>query len=352
MTELTKITIKKPDDWHLHLRDGDMLKGVLPYSSHDYARAIIMPNLVPPLKQLSQIIAYKERILAALPCEDRFTPLMTAYLSDDTSADDIVNGYKNGIIHAVKFYPAHATTNSAHGVSSIDTVLPVLEKMQQYGIPLLIHGEVTQSYIDVFEKEARFIDSVLLPLIKKLPELKMVFEHATTVQAADLIIEGPPNLAATVTPQHLFLNRNALFQGGLRPHNYCLPILKKEHHRDKLMKAVTSGCDRFFLGTDSAPHEKSKKQSACGCAGTFNSSVALAIYAQVFEQADALDKLEGFTSLNGPKFYQLPVNTESITLIKKKQIVPEGIMIDGVGEITPLLAGQELDWSIEHSAQI
>lgn len=347
MTKLQKITIKKPDDWHLHLRDGDMLKGVLPYSSQDYSRAIIMPNLVPPLKKLADIVAYKERILNGLPAEHRFRPLMTVYLSDETSAEDLFYGYKNGIFHAVKLYPAHATTNSAHGVASIDSVLPVLDKMQKYGIPLLIHGEVTDHNIDIFDREARFIDEVLQPLVRKLPALKIVLEHITTAEAASFVMASPSNIAATVTPQHLFLNRNALFEGGLRPHNYCLPVLKKEYHRKKLVKAVTSGCERFFLGTDSAPHEKNKKESACGCAGAFNSLVALPLYAQVFEQANALHKLGAFTSLNGPKFYRLPVNTDSITLVKRKNKVPESIAISGVGEVIPLLAGEELDWSVE-----
>lgn len=347
MSELTTITIKRPDDWHLHLRDGEMLKTVLPYSSRDYGRAIIMPNLVPPLKKLSDIIAYKQRILAALPSGHQFTPLMTAYLSDDTCANDIITGYKSGILSAVKLYPAHATTNSDHGVSSINAVLPVLDSMQQYGIPLLIHGEVTDPAIDVFDREARFIDTILLPLIKTLPGLKIVLEHATTQEAAALVMEGPDNFAATITPQHILLNRNALFQGGLKPHNYCLPILKKENHRESLMKAVTSGCDRFFLGTDSAPHEKNSKESACGCAGAFNSLTALSIYAQVFEQANALDKLEAFTSINGPKFYQLPVNTDSLTLIKQKQVVPNVIVMPNGHEVVPFLAGEELRWSVQ-----
>lgn len=347
MSERLSITIKKPDDWHLHLRDGEMLKGVLPYSSLDYARAIIMPNLVKPLKRLPDIIAYQERVLAALPVGHRFTPLMTAYLSDDTVASEIVEGYQHGILKAVKLYPAHATTNSAHGVSSISAVLPVLESMQKHGIALLIHGEVTDSSVDVFEREARFLDTVLLPLMKLLPELKIVLEHVTTTEAADLIMDGPANLAATVTPQHILLNRNALFQGGLRPHNYCLPILKKEQHRARLMQAVTSGCQRFFLGTDSAPHEKHRKESACGCAGAFNAPVALSVYAQVFEQANALDKLEAFTSINGPKFYQVPVNDESITLLKKNYVVPNSIAIAGIGEVIPFLAGETLSWSIK-----
>lgn len=347
MSDLQRITLKRPDDWHLHLRDGAMLNSVLSYSSRDFSRAIIMPNLVPPLKKLADIVAYRERILAKILPEHNFTPLMTAYLSTDTSADDIVNGYKDGLLYAVKLYPAHATTNSADGVKSIDAVLPVLEQMQEHGIPLLIHGEVTDPTVDVFDREARFIDDVLLPLMAKLPSLKIVLEHATTAEAAELIMQGPTNLAATITPQHLLFNRNVLFQGGLRPHHYCLPILKREQHRAKLLKAVTSGCERFFLGTDSAPHEKNSKESSCGCAGVFNSLVALPLYAHVFEQANALDKLEAFASLNGPKFYQLPVNTETITLIKQKQIVPNRLPIADQSEVIPFLAGEELAWSVE-----
>ncbi|WP_392551859.1 dihydroorotase [Orbus wheelerorum] len=347
MSEVQKIIIKKPDDWHLHLRDEEMLKGVLPYSSKDYARAIIMPNLMPPLKKLADIIEYKKRLLSAIPSNDNFTPLMTIYLSDDTDVNDIIHGYQNGVLKAVKLYPAHATTNSAHGVSSINNVLPVLEAMQKQGIPLLIHGEVTDKAVDVFDREAKFIDNTLIPLMKKLPELKIVLEHATTKEAAEFVMEGPANLAATVTPQHILLNRNALFQGGLKPHNYCLPILKRDVHRVKLMQAVTSGCDRFFLGTDSAPHEKNRKEAACGCAGTFNAPVALSVYAHVFEQANALDKLEAFTSINGAKFYQLPINQDTVTLVKKKYKVEEVIYIPGVGDIVPFLAGEELNWSVE-----
>lgn len=344
----TKLTIRQPDDWHLHLRDGDMTRTVLPYTSQFFGRAIIMPNLVPPLKTTKDIKAYRERILSALPAGSQFEPLMTAYLSDDTDANDIKEGFQHGVLKAVKLYPAHATTNSAHGVSSIDTVMPVLEMMQKEGIPLLIHGEVTDATVDMFDREARFIETTLLPLLKRLPELKIVLEHATTKEAAELILHGSDNLAATVTPQHLYLNRNALFQGGLRPHNYCLPILKREIHRQALANAVTSGCSRFFLGTDSAPHEKNNKESACGCAGAFNVQSALSVYAQVFEQANALDKLEAFTSLNGPAFYKLPVNERTITLVKKPFKVPESIDVISGGKLIPFLAGETLNWSIEN----
>ncbi|WP_392561863.1 dihydroorotase [Orbus sturtevantii] len=348
MSELQKITIKRPDDWHLHLRDEQMLKGVVAYSSRDYARAMIMPNLMPPLKTLAEVSEYKKRVLAAIPHRDNFTPLMTIYLSDDTKINDVVSGYQRNILQAVKLYPAHATTNSADGIRSINHVLPVLEAMQKHGIPLLIHGEVTDPAIDVFDREAQFIDNMLLPLMKTLPELKIVLEHATTQEAAELVMQGPATLAATVTPQHILLNRNALFQGGLKPHNYCLPILKREVHRQKLMQAVTSGCDRFFLGTDSAPHQKNSKESACGCAGVFNAPVALSVYAHIFEQANALDKLEAFVAINGATFYQLPINQDTLTLVKKKHKVAETIFISGVGEIIPFLAGEELNWSVEN----
>lgn len=342
-----KITLRRPDDWHLHLRDNDMLKAVLPFTSKDYERAIVMPNLAPPLIKIDDIIAYRDRILMATPKEHTFEPLMTAYLSDKTVPDEIVRGYQNNIIKAVKLYPAHATTNSEHGVSSIEQVFPVLEKMQEHRIPLLIHGEVTDSNVDIFDREAQFIDKVLLGIIKQFPSLPIVLEHITTKEGADFILGGNEYIAATVTPQHLLFNRNALFQGGIRPHHYCLPILKREEHRDALVHAVTSGCDRFFLGTDSAPHEKNKKESSCGCAGAFNSLVALPVYASVFESMNALDKLEAFTSLNGPKFYQLPINSSKITLIKQKQVVPETLEIAGVGHVVPFLAGESLEWSVE-----
>ncbi|QIQ21829.1 dihydroorotase [Zophobihabitans entericus] len=341
-----KLVIRRPDDWHLHLRDNEMLATVLPYSSQIYGRAVVMPNLVPPLKTTSAISDYRERILGSMPENHHFQPLMTAYLSDDSDAKDLLSGYQSGVIKAVKLYPAHATTNSAHGVSSVDAVMPVLEMMQKERIPLLIHGEVTDSHIDVFDREARFIETILVPLLNRLPELKVVLEHATTKEAAEFVLNGKDNLAATITPQHLLLNRNALFQGGLRPHNYCLPILKREIHRQALVKAVTSGSSRFFLGTDSAPHEQGKKEGACGCAGAFNVITALSIYAHIFEQENALDKLEAFTSLNGPRFYGLPTNTETITLIKQPMFVPESIEVVSGGKLIPFLAGELLEWSI------
>lgn len=346
---MNKLIIRRPDDWHLHVRDNEILKAVLPYSSREYARAIIMPNLTPPLKKTNEIIAYRDRILAALPKEHKFTPLMTMYLSDDTEVNDLLMGFNQGIIEAVKLYPANATTNSAHGVSSIDKISAVLDAMQQADIPLLIHGEVTDPHVDIFDREAKFIENTLAPLASRYPNLRIVAEHITTKEAAEFVIESNENIAATITPQHILLNRNALFKGGIRPHNYCLPILKREKHREALVKAITSSnCQRLFLGTDSAPHEKGSKESACGCAGTFNAPVALAVYASVFERENALDKLEAFTSINGAKFYRKPVNEDFITLEKKPQIIPEIITVPGIGNIVPFLAGEEIEWTVKY----
>lgn len=346
---IKKITIPRPDDWHLHLRDGVMLKTVLPFSSQQYCRAIVMPNLAPPLKKTTEIAAYRERILAALPEGHNFTPLMTMYLSDDTDPGDLLEGYNRGIIEAVKLYPANATTNSASGVSSLENIYHVLEAMQESDIPLLIHGESTDPSTDVFDREARFIENTLVPLTQRYPALRVVCEHITTVEAADFVRSSSENIGATITPQHLFLNRNALFKGGLRPHNYCLPVLKREKHRAALVEAITSSdSGRFFLGTDSAPHERGKKESSCGCAGAFNAPVALAVYASVFEQENALDKLEAFTSFNGPKFYRKSVNSDTITLIRSEQVVPEAIEVSGEGQLIPFLAGEKLDWKVEY----
>lgn len=343
---MQQLTIRRPDDWHLHLRDGDMMKAVLPYSSRDYGRAIIMPNLVPPLINTADVVAYQQRILALIPSEHHFTPLMTAYLSDHTDVNDLIAGFNQGVLKAAKLYPAHATTNSAHGVTSIEAVRSILTAMQTAGMPLLIHGEVTDGQVDVFDRETRFIEQTLQQIVNDFPELKIVMEHITTEEAASFVLEGSQYIAATVTPQHLLLNRNAIFQGGLRPHNYCLPILKREKHRQALVNAVTSGCNRLFLGTDSAPHEKMRKENACGCAGAFNSPVALAVYTHVFEQQNALDKLEAFCSLNGPRFYQLPVNEETIRLVKQPQTIPERIDVPGEGSLVPFLAGETLNWSV------
>lgn len=340
------ITLRKPDDWHLHLRDGAMLKAVLPFSSKHYARAIIMPNLVPPIKTSQQAIAYRQRILAVLPSADNFTPLMTAYLSDDTSAEELINGFKQGVLYAAKLYPAHATTNSAHGVTSIETVMPVLQAMEKAGMPLLIHGEMTDANIDIFDREARFIESTLVPLVAKMPGLKIVLEHITTAEAAEFVLNASNNVAATITPQHLMFDRNAIFKGGIRPHYYCLPILKRNKHLLALVKAATSASTRFFLGTDSAPHECARKESSCGCAGIFNASVAIQAYTTVFDQANALQQLEAFCSLNGPKFYGLPVNEERITLERRTYQIPTELPISGEGKLIPFMAGETLPWSI------
>ncbi|WP_025122970.1 MULTISPECIES: dihydroorotase [unclassified Serratia (in: enterobacteria)] len=347
---ISELELRRPDDWHLHLRDGEMLKAVLPYSSQQYGRAIIMPNLVLPLKRTKDIVAYRERILAALPEGHQFTPLMTMYLADDTDPDDLVAGFNGGIVEAVKFYPANATTNSAQGVSSIDKVSRILDAMQRADIPLLIHCEVTEAEVDIFDREARFIETILLPITVRHPELRIVIEHATTAEAVDFVMESGSNIGATITPQHVFLNRNALFKGGIRPHNYCLPILKREKHRAALVKAITSSSgERFFLGTDSAPHSRGKKESACGCAGAFNTPIALALYASVFDAANALDKLEAFTSINGPNFYRKPVNEEIVTLIRKEQTVPEIINVPDMGEVVPFLAGEKINWMVKDS---
>ncbi|MFB2905164.1 dihydroorotase [Aeromonas jandaei] len=349
----SRIKIRRPDDWHLHLRDGVMLNTVLPYSSREYGRAMIMPNLVPPLKNTKDIYLYRERILNALPEGHKFTPLMTMYLSDDTDPKDLIDGFNHGIIEAVKLYPANATTNSAHGVSSIDKVAHILDVMQRSDIPLLIHGESTDIHIDMFDREARFIEDVLIPLSFRYPELRIVLEHATTIEAIDFVQESGVNIGATITPQHVFLNRNALFKGGLRPHNYCLPVLKREKHRAAIVRAITSTQNEsFFLGTDSAPHERLRKESSCGCAGIFNSPIALAVYATIFESANALDKLEAFTSINGPRFYRKPVSDEFITLLKQEQTVPEMIEVPGEGQLSPFLAGEKINWVVECEMEV
>ncbi|KAH6798013.1 pyrimidin 4 [Perilla frutescens var. hirtella] len=312
-----ELSITQPDDWHLHLRDGELLEAVVPHSSQYFGRAIVMPNLRPPITTTTAAMSYRKSILKALPENSNFTPLMTLYLTDTTSPNEIKLARESGIVFAVKLYPAGATTNSQDGVTDLfGKCLPVLEEMAQQNMPLLVHGEVTSPDVDVFDREKVFIDTILNPLIQKLPRLKVVMEHITTKDAVDFVLSCDERfVAATVTPQHLVLNRNALFQGGLQPHNYCLPVLKREIHRQAIVSAVTSGSKRFFLGTDSAPHERNKKECSCGCAGIYNSPVALSVYAKVFEEAGALDKLEAFTSYNGPDFYGLPRNNSKIKLI-------------------------------------
>lgn len=331
-TPAKTITISRPDDWHVHLRDGDMLKAVLPYTAKIFGRAIVMPNLKPPVTTTARAVVYRDEIMAALPKGLDFKPLMTIYLTDFTDADDLARGHAEGVVTAAKLYPAHATTNSEHGVTDIKRIYPVLERMQKIGMPLLVHGEVTDAAIDIFDREAVYIEKIMKPLRKDMPELKIVFEHITTEDAADYVAaEGAKGfLGATITPHHLMINRNALFAGGIRPHYYCLPVAKREKHRLALIKAATSGGTMFFLGTDTAPHEKGAKEQACGCAGIFCAPNALELYAEVFDGVHALDKLEGFASRNGPVFYGVSVNSSSVTLEK---------VGNTSGEIKPILTG-------------
>ena len=343
-----KITIRRPDDWHVHLRDGAMLDAVAPFTARQFARAIIMPNLSPPVTSAASAAAYRDRIIAALPDGSNFTPLMTCYLTDDADADDLAAGHADGIFTAAKLYPANATTNSAHGVTDIAHIMPVLERMHEIGMPLLVHGEVTDGDIDIFDREAVFIERVLEKLIRALPDLKIVFEHITTAQAVQFVDSAGPNIGATITPHHLHINRNAMFAGGIRPHAYCLPVAKLEQHRLALRKAATSGSTKYFLGTDSAPHEIHAKESACGCAGIFNAPYALESYATVFEEEGALDRLEGFASEHGPKFYGLPRNDDSVTLERRMSFVPEKLEAAG-SRLVPFHAGSQLNWQIASS---
>ncbi|RLM91324.1 dihydroorotase, mitochondrial-like isoform X2 [Panicum miliaceum] len=363
-----QLVITRPDDWHLHIREGGVLEAVLPHSARHFGRAIIMPNLKPPVTTMARAVEYREEIMRALPPGSSFVPLMTLYLTDNTSPEEIKLARKSGVVFAVKLYPAGATTNSQDGVADIGKCLPVLEEMVRQEMPLLVHGEVTDPHVDTFDREKVFIDKILSPLVQNLPQLKIVMEHITTMDAvnfiesceegAALLLEWPytfalfndyntfmfpGHVAATVTPQHLLLNRNALFQGGLQPHNYCLPVLKREIHRQAIVSAVTSGSRRYFLGTDSAPHDKRNKECSCGCAGIYSAPVALSLYAKVFEEAGALDKLEAFTSFNGPDFYGLPRNTSKIVLRKSAWKVPATYKHSS-GEIVPMFTGSTLDW--------
>lgn len=337
MTET--LTLPRPDDWHVHLRDGAMLTVVAPFTARQFARAIVMPNLREPVTTTALARAYRDRIVAA--AGPGFTPLMTAYLTNTTDAADLIAGHADGVLVAVKLYPANATTNSAAGVTDIARVMPVLEAMAAAAMPLLVHGEVTDADIDIFDREAVFIDRVLAPLAACLPELRIVFEHITTADATAFVTAAGPNVAATITPHHLHLSRNALFAGGIRPHLYCLPILKREHHRRALVTAATSGNPKFFLGTDSAPHAVDAKEAACGCAGIWNAPYALESYAAAFDAANALDRLEGFASRHGPAFYRLPVNTATVTLVRGEVVVPGRI-----GELVPFHAGETLEWRL------
>jgi dihydroorotase len=339
------LTIHRPDDWHVHLRDGAMLQGVVAHTARQFARAIVMPNLSPPVTTVEAGLAYRERILAAVPEGLAFEPLITCYLTDTLDPDEIARGFAEGVFTAAKLYPAHATTGSAHGVTDISAIRAVLERMQAIDMPLLIHGEVTDQDVDIFDREKVFIERTLEGLVRDFPELRIVFEHITTKDAADFVTAAGPNVAATITPQHLHINRNAMFTGGIRPHAYCLPVAKRELHRLALRAAATSGNAKFFLGTDSAPHAISAKESACGCAGIFNAPYALESYLAVFEEEGALDKFEGFASLHGPAFYRLPVNEDTITLHKSPFTVPDSIDCAGT-PVVPFHAGETLNWSL------
>jgi len=342
---MQQLTLIRPDDWHLHLRDGALMRSVLPDTARQFARAIVMPNLRPPVTTTQQALAYRERILAALPAGMAFEPLMTLYLTDNTSPEEIRKARQSGIIHAVKFYPAGATTNSDAGVTDLRKTYAALEEMQRCGMPLLVHGEVTDPAVDVFDRESVFIARILQPLLSDLPELRMVFEHITTADAAQFVAEAKDNIAATITAHHLLYNRNAMLVGGIRPHYYCLPLLKRETHREALVIAATSGTKKFFLGTDSAPHAQHTKENACGCAGCYTAHAAIEFYAEVFEQAGALDKLEGYASFFGADFYGLPRNIQKITLRKEEWKVPATL---GFGEhrLVPLRAGELMKWKL------
>ncbi|TCS33540.1 dihydroorotase [Paucimonas lemoignei] len=341
----SSITITRPDDWHLHVRDGAVLASVLPHTARQFARAIIMPNLKPPVTTTEQAGAYRTRILAALPAGLQFEPLMTLYLTDNTPPDEIRRAKDSGFIHALKLYPAGATTNSDAGVTDLTKCYKTLEVMQEVGLPLLVHGEVTDPAVDVFDREAVFIERVMQPLRRALPELKVVFEHITTRQAAEFVAEADRFVGATITAHHLLYNRNEIFKGGIRPHYYCLPILKREEHRQALVKAATSGSDKFFLGTDSAPHPKGLKEHACGCAGCYTALHALELYAQAFDSVDALDKLEAFASFNGPAFYGLPRNSGTVTLKRESWTLPAELPF-GENTLVPLNAGETIGWKL------
>lgn len=344
---LDRLVIRRPDDWHVHLRDGAMLKAVAPFTARQFGRAIVMPNLKPPATHAADAAAYRDRIRAALPDGVAFTPLMTAYLTDGTDAEDLARGFEEGVFAAAKLYPANATTNSAHGVTSIDRITPVLERMADIGMPLLIHGEVTDQSVDIFDREAAFIDSTLAPLLDRHPGLRVVLEHVTTSDAVAFVRAHAASgrIGATITAHHLLINRSHIFQGGIRPHLYCLPIAKRESHRLALVEAATSGEAPFFLGTDTAPHTVTAKEAACGCAGCFTAANALELYAEAFEDAGALDKLEAFASLNGPRFYGLPPNEERVVLERRPTVVPDVILVSEGDAVLPFRSGETLRWS-------
>ena len=339
------LTLTRPDDWHLHLRDGDAMRAVLPHSTRQFARAIIMPNLRPPVTTTEQALAYRARILDAIPAGSTFQPLMTLYLTDNTSPAEIVRAKDSNHVVACKLYPAGATTNSDSGVTDVRNIYSVLEMMQAHGLPLLVHGEVTDPEVDVFDREAVFIERVLMPTIRDFPALKVVLEHITTQDAVEYVRAAPATIAATITAHHLLYNRNAIFQGGIQPHYYCLPILKREHHRQALIRAATSGDPKYFLGTDSAPHPRQGKETACGCAGCYTAHAALELYAEAFESAGALDKLEAFASFHGPDFYGLPRNTKTLTLLRQPTSVPDRFPF-GTDTLIPLRAGETVRWRL------
>ena len=341
-----QLTITRPDDWHLHLRDGEALAAVLPHTARQFARAIVMPNLKPPVTTVEQAAAYRDRILAALPAGLAFEPLMTLYLTDNTPPAEIARAAASGFVKAAKLYPAGATTNSDAGLTAIEKAYDTLAEMERVGLPLLVHGEVTDPAIDLFDREKVFIDTVLAPLTQRFPQLKVVMEHITTQDAAEFVASTPANVAATITVHHLLYNRNAIFQGGVRPHWYCLPVLKRETHREALVAAAISGSPKFFLGTDSAPHAKGAKEAACGCAGCYTAYAAIELYAEAFEQAGALDKLEGFASHFGPDWYGLPRNADTITLVKESWTVPADYPYLSTDTIVPLRAGETLTWKM------
>lgn len=342
---MDRIELIRPDDWHLHLRDGAAMASVLPDTARRFARAIVMPNLKPAVRATQQALEYRERILAALPQGARFEPLMTLYLTDDTPPEEIMRAKASGRVHGVKLYPAGATTHSDEGVTRLSRCFHAIEKMQEVGMPLLVHGEATDPEVDVFDREKSFIDQTLGPLVDRFPDLKIVLEHVTTRDAVQYVEITGPNIAATITAHHLLLNRNALFMGGIRPHHYCLPVLKREEHREALVEAATSGNPKFFLGTDSAPHARSAKEACCGCAGIYTAHAGIELYALAFEEAGALDRLEAFASRFGPQFYGLPPNVDKIALVRESWTAPQSIAF-GDETLVPLRAGENISWKL------
>tara|TARA_R110002153_G_scaffold18021_3_gene63015 strand:+ start:63849 stop:64898 length:1050 start_codon:yes stop_codon:yes gene_type:complete len=345
-SHITQLTLTQPDDWHLHLRDNAALKRTVPDTARYFSRAIVMPNLRPPVTTTALAIEYRDRILDALPTGNGFMPLMTLYLTDNTSEDEVQRAFDSGIIHAFKLYPAGATTNSAAGVTDLKLCAAALNAMQRLQIPLLVHGEVTSPEIDIFDREKVFIEQILRPLHQEYPTLKIILEHITTADAVDFVLASDAHIAATITPHHLLLNRNDLFVGGIHPHNYCLPVLKRNTHQQALIKAATSGNPKFFLGTDSAPHAKDVKENACGCAGIYSSHAAIELYAEAFEAANALDKLEAFASYHGADFYGLPRNTSNITLVKESWSVPRSLNFED-DTLIPMRAGEDIRWKVK-----